>query len=283
MFNLNKHNKNEAKFSIVYTIELTKKKYKFTSILLTASILLNTRIRDIHVVIPEERRTSFSEIPEIIRKYCKLHVVRNPLNKGWGWRIGCLGIETDYDRRLILDTDTVILKDFELKFLDNYYIGLVPVMRLENYEIFSNNSWEKYYSHFNVKPPSIRIKSQDGKELGYPVFDPGFVAIKDAYHFKNVWIDTIIELDAYYNIGPYSDMVALPIALVRYFSDNLEKYAKILDKTWCYHPRTNKYFIPKNVKIVHFTSHRVADFFLLYKNVPELTRINKVFRIFVAS
>lgn len=201
-------------YSIVFVSDRGKKWRVLTNILLS-SIALNSSSDDIHAVIPKEKNINVSELSSLLEKMdVKIHRRRNPLLgqlgprsfEEVGWRMIAGKIKTKYDKRLVLDTDTMILKDPYPGFPGNKNFAFAPTQGGGGPSV---NEWKEYYSFYDLEMPEVKIIAQDGSKI-VPFWNGGVLFFKKNRNFIDLWIDTLKELEKEFNIGFFSDMIALP-------------------------------------------------------------------------
>lgn len=251
--------------------------YEWLTRVLLTSIKENTGVEDVHILIPEERDVKvpdYSSSPIADGLKIKIHEKENPLLgemspgalEEVGWRVLGLEIETQYSKRLILDTDTMIVNDPNPTFLESYNFALAPTQGETGPTL---QEWKKYYSHYSLELPKKRITAQNGSKI-FPLWNPGAFFIDGFFDFSETWIETILELDSNFSLEPlhFADMIALPIAISR-----IEEKIKTIPSTYNYHPRIGSYKFPRKLKILHFAGPKGTDWYMARKRSMKVDEI----------
>ncbi len=132
------------------------------------------------------------------------------LNYPIGNKVSCLGIETDADKIIFLDSDILCVSNFDPeKYLTNSFNA-----KPADLPTFKN--WKPVYNLFNLKLPTERMISSTSNEKMYPYFNAGMIAIDNRKEFGQMWIDCCKKIDKSEDIlnkRPWLDQIGLPITL----------------------------------------------------------------------
>jgi hypothetical protein len=134
-------------------------------------------------------------------------------------KISCLDLElgADVDKRVLLDTDTMLVSPFggdrpELR--PSFCAG--PA-RHATFSAFLD-AWAEVYGTFGLDVPQARVRATVSGEEMPLYFNSGFVAVDRDVPFAETWLDCCRRIDANPRIRrkrPWLDQIALPVAAVR--------------------------------------------------------------------
>lgn len=135
-----------------------------------------------------------------------------------GNKISCLGIPTDADVRVFLDSDIVCLQSFS-GFAPADCGEMEPRFRVvpadTDTSAPSEASWAHIYAMQNLAPPAERMCAAVSGAPMLPYFNAGFIAVDSRIDFAATWLRICREIDAderVVNKRPWLDQIALPVA-----------------------------------------------------------------------
>ncbi len=132
------------------------------------------------------------------------------LNYPIGNKLSCLGIESDADKIVFLDSDILCVSQFDPK---NYFIHS---FNAKPADIPTFKNWKPVYELFNLELPTERVISTTSNEKMYPYFNAGMITIDNNKEFSSEWIECCKKIDESDNIlnkRPWLDQIGLPIVL----------------------------------------------------------------------
>ena len=136
-----------------------------------------------------------------------------------GNKVSCLGVATDADVRIFVDSDILALQPFSGLFVPGARemqapFGAVPA----DMDTFgaSDAIWALIYGGQNLAPPSERMRATVSGQTMLPYFNAGFIAVHSRVDFAATWLRICREIDAdsrVINKLPWLDQIALPVAV----------------------------------------------------------------------
>jgi hypothetical protein len=141
-----------------------------------------------------------------------------PFDPGYpiGNKIECLRIRTDADKLVFLDSDMLLLRDFD----DEPRFAVPFNSRPASCATFtgSDDLWREIYRACGAPPPAFRVRTTYSGEYIFPYFNAGFVAVPGQSNFGDVWLDCCRIIDALPGIPdkrPYLDQIAIGVAAAK--------------------------------------------------------------------
>lgn len=203
------------KYSFVFICQQGELEIK--SMLLAASLKENLKC-DYELVAaipqPESRWGKISATSEKLLKQLGVKKVfienQIDLNYPIGNKISCLGIETDADKIIFLDSDILCVNEFNP---ENF---LINSFNAKPADLPTFKNWKPVYNLFNLDLPTERFISTTSKEKMYPYFNAGMIAVDNKKEFSEQWIECCKKIDESKNIlnkRPWLDQIGLPIVL----------------------------------------------------------------------
>jgi hypothetical protein len=196
------------------------------SMLLAAS--LKRQLRCHHelvaaIPVPQERwgRPAAGTLAFLERLGARLVPITNGFDSDYpiGNKVSCLGITTDADVRVFLDSDILALQPFSGLFVPGAQkmeapFGAVPA----DMDTFGANDaiWALIYGGQNLAPPLERMRATISGQTMLPYFNAGFIAVHSRINLAATWLRICREIDADPNIAnkwPWLDQIALPVAV----------------------------------------------------------------------
>jgi hypothetical protein len=196
------------------------------SMLLAAS--LKRQLRCDHelvaaIPVPQERwgRPAASTLAFLKRLGARLMPITNGIDTDYpiGNKVSCLGIETEADVRIFLDSDILSLQPFSgLGVPDAGEMaapfGAVPA-DMDQFGA-SDAIWALIYGSQNLTLPAERMRATVSGQMMLPYFNAGFIAVDSRVDFAATWLRICREIDAdprIVNKRPWLDQIALPVAV----------------------------------------------------------------------
>jgi hypothetical protein len=136
-------------------------------------------------------------------------------NYSIGNKVACLGIETDAEKRVFLDSDILCLQEFGLDSVFDAPFCAKPV-DLANFARQEAVPWQPVYELFQLPLPNDRMISSTSGELILPYFNAGVIAVQNGLNFGSVWEDCCRQIDADPSITekrPWLDQIGLAVAV----------------------------------------------------------------------
>jgi hypothetical protein len=136
-----------------------------------------------------------------------------------GNKVSCLGIATDADVRIFLDSDILCLQPF-------CGLGAPGVSEMPaqfcavpaDMDQFgaSDAIWALIYGSQNLTLPAERMRATVSGQMMLPYFNAGFIAVDSRIDFAATWLRICREIDGdprIINKRPWLDQIALPVAV----------------------------------------------------------------------
>lgn len=139
--------------------------------------------------------------------------IENKINDDYpiGNKVSCLGISTNADKLIFLDSDILCLRPFsgDKRFSD-FDFNAKPA------DLATYSDWSPVYETFNLNLPERRVLSTVSGELMLPYFNAGFIAVSSKIAFAETWGNVCRTIDANPKVTqkrPWLDQIALPITV----------------------------------------------------------------------
>ena len=144
----------------------------------------------------------------------KLQSVVSPFGKEYpiGNKFSALGVVTDADVTVFLDSDILCLRAFDEQ--DFATDGLLAKPADLNTFSYDAEQWQQAYKLYNLELPDERVLSSVSSELMLPYFNAGVIAVANGPIFGQQWLQVANKIDADESITnkrPWLDQIALPI------------------------------------------------------------------------
>lgn len=136
----------------------------------------------------------------------------------YGNKMGCLDLDlaSACARRVYIDSDMLMLRDFEEDALPAANIAAVPA----SVAIADDATWAGFHAEFGLALPPRRLVALISQQRTVPYFNGGFIAVRDEPGFGECWGDTCRRLRALPDLASnirdrFLDQVALTLAAAR--------------------------------------------------------------------
>lgn len=143
--------------------------------------------------------------------------IENPIGPEYpiGNKLACLGIETDADKIIFLDSDMLCMREFHSdRRFEEFHVNAKPA-DLSTWAA-DLQQWQRAYATCGSEFPSYRVSSTVAGESMPPYFNAGFIAAHRSSDLAKVWAECARSIDADASIPdkrPWLDQIALPVAL----------------------------------------------------------------------
>ena len=204
-----------------FTFICQKGNLEIKALLLAASLKRFLKCNyEIIAVIPSPESTwgkpSTTTLTQLEDLGVKITYTPNPINTNYpiGNKISCLAVDTDADKIIFLDSDTLCCRDFEGDDRFNIDFNSKPA----DVSSFSKdeNNWNYIYTKFGLSIPTERVLTTVSHELSLPYFNAGMIAVNNNCNFGQAWADICREIDndpKITNKRPWLDQVGLPVTV----------------------------------------------------------------------
>ena len=267
------------KFCFVFICQ--KGELEIKSMLLAASLVENLQCNYELVAAIPQPESHWGKISNSTEKLiAKLGIravkIQNQVNSDYpiGNKVSCLGINTDANKIVFLDSDILCLRKFNP---ENY---LKNQFNAKPADLQTFNNWKPVYDLFNMDLPKDRVVTTSSKQEMYPYFNAGVIAIDNNKQFSNEWISCCKRIDKSEDIinkRPWLDQIGLPIAIKK-----LNWNYGVLDERFNFPAHIKKlpvetpflchYHFPKIIQNENRLLQFVGNLAIKY---PLLTRISK--------
>lgn len=191
------------------------------SSLLAVSLKRNLKCDfELVAAIPGPEETWGSSGPETMDLFQEIGVrtvgIENLVDSDYpiGNKVSCLGVETDADKIIFLDSDILCCSEFSGHERFSVPFNAKPVdVNTFTYDV---GVWDYIYQKFGLPIQSQRVITTVSYELVPPYFNAGMIAVDNDPAFMDLWVDVCRQIDAdpaIQNKRPWLDQVALPIAV----------------------------------------------------------------------
>jgi hypothetical protein len=213
-------------YSFVFVVQAGSLEIK--SMLLAASLQRQLRCsHELIAAIPQPRERWGQPAATTLTFLRRLGVRLEPISNGFtsdypiGNKISCLGVTTDAQIRIFLDSDMLALQPFTGlcetgAWGTDMLFGAVPA----DTDTFGANDaiWALIYGGQNLSLPRRRMRATVSGQRMLPYFNAGFIAVDRRVDFAATWLRVCREIEADQRISnkwPWLDQIGLPVA-VRY-------------------------------------------------------------------
>lgn len=163
---------------------------------------------------PESKWGTISKETERVIRKLKIKKIRieNQIDTDYpiGNKLSCLGIETNADKIVFLDSDILCLRNFSPgDYLKNKF-NAKPA------DLKTFQDWEPVYELFNMDLPQEKVLSTSSREEMLPYFNAGMIAVDNEDIFAKEWISCCKDIDRCEKIPnkrPWLDQIGLPITI----------------------------------------------------------------------
>ena len=164
-----------------------------------------------------------------------------------GNKVACLGIETQAEKIVFLDSDILCLREFAPEFDAPFHAKPADLAT------FTDNisQWQPVYDLCQLSLPTERVISSTSGQLMLPYFNAGVIAVQNGLGFAQVWEACCQKIDAATSITkkrPWLDQIALPIAV-----NQLRLQYKCFDERFNYPAHLKP--LPKSTAFLPFLCH----------------------------
>jgi hypothetical protein len=177
--------------------------------------------------------------------------VINRINENYpiGNKVACLGIETQAEKIVFLDSDILCLREFAPEFDAPFHAKPADLATFTNTDHVSQ--WQPVYDLCQLSLPPERVISSTSGQLMLPYFNAGVIVVQNGLGFAQVWEECCQKIDAAASITkkrPWLDQIALPIAV-----NQLSLQYKCLDERFNYPVHLKP--LPKSTVLSPFLCH----------------------------
>jgi hypothetical protein len=130
-----------------------------------------------------------------------------------GNKLSAIGVETDADFTVFLDSDILCLSPFspQKEFCAQYCVKPADRFTYNNSE-----AWEELYRIFDLPLPVEKIKATESNENMWPYYNAGVISVKNGMEFSRLWAkccQKIFDCDDIPDKLPWLDQLGLPIVM----------------------------------------------------------------------
>jgi len=131
-----------------------------------------------------------------------------------GNKISALGVSTDADATIFLDSDILCLQ----KFIPSKIFSLPFSAKPADMATYGKERglWDYIYKLNDLSPPSSSVITTHTEEIMAPYFNAGVVCVENGKKFAAVWNEVCLKIDSsteVTNTGVFLDQIGLPVAL----------------------------------------------------------------------
>lgn len=172
--------------------------------------------------------------PEITEQFTRMGVrmveIENQIDPDYpiGNKISCLGIPTDKDKQVFVDSDILCLREFNGGEEFRAQLNVKPA------DVFTfgrdEEVWRHAYATMGLEPPTDRVEATISGESMLPYFNAGFIAVASDVGFGEAWRQACVAIEAEDKVQPkrpWLDQIGLPVAAYKLgleISQLTEKY-----------------------------------------------------------
>ena len=192
------------------------------SLLLAASLQRFVRCdHELRAAIPQPEsiwgKPSFATLELFERLGAGTCGIENPIGPEYpiGNKLACLGIESDADKIIFLDSDMLCMREFhgDRRF-EEFHVNAKPADMAT--WAADPQQWQRAYASCGTGFPQHRVSSTVSGESMPPYFNAGFIAAHRSSDLAKAWAECARSIDADASIPdkrPWLDQIALPVAL----------------------------------------------------------------------